>query len=113
MTKEPPKETDTTSKTQTQPKEAYIPVDFIYSALQWGLTELRSDGFYHVKRPAPVRYGLRIYDEEHVDRSRWGPVDIDSDEEDSRRTQIHIHQSTIPRSYRRCQRRYHCHRGTT
>ena len=29
-----------------------------------------------LERPAPVRYGLRIYDEERTqDRSCWGPID--------------------------------------
>src|ERR1700677_3718252 len=62
--------------------DVFIPIDFIFSALQWGITELRSDGYYHVERPAPIKYGLRIYDKECVDRSRWGPTDLDSDEED-------------------------------
>ena len=39
-------------------EKTFLPIDFIFSALQWGLTELRSDGFYHVTRPAPVKYGL-------------------------------------------------------
>jgi hypothetical protein len=39
-------------------------VDFSFDTLQWGLTE-----------PIPVKYGLRIFDEERQDCSRWGPID--------------------------------------
>ena len=36
-----------------------------------------------VERPAPARYGLRIFDEERTqDRSRWGPIDRTPDKEE-------------------------------
>ena len=36
-----------------------------------------------VERPAPTRYGLRIFDEERTqDRSRWGPIDGTPKEEE-------------------------------
>ena len=45
-------------------EDIFLPVDFIFSALQWGLTELRSDRFYHVERPTPVKFlwELRLHD---------------------------------------------------
>ena len=36
-----------------------------------------------VERPAPARYGLCIFDEERTqDRSQWGPIDGDKDEDE-------------------------------
>ena len=36
-----------------------------------------------LERPTPVRYGLRIFDEERTqDRSCWGPIDGTPDEEE-------------------------------
>ena len=60
------------------------PVDFIFSALQWGLTQwIPTETTYRVTRPAPIEYGLRIYDEERVERSQWGPIDGQPEEEES------------------------------
>ena len=37
-----------------------------------------------VERPAPIRYGLRIFDEERTqDRSQWGPIDGTPDEDEA------------------------------
>jgi hypothetical protein len=54
--------------------EALIAVEFNFEALQWGLIEQTGD-HYTITRPAPVKYRLRIFDEERTDRSRWGPTD--------------------------------------
>ena len=52
-----------------------IPVDFNFKYLQWGCTHPKEEKFV-LERPAPARYGLRIFDEERTqDRSCWGPVD--------------------------------------
>jgi hypothetical protein len=57
-------------------------VDFNFEALQWGITE-QIEGRYRITRPAPIKYGLRIFDEERTDRSRWGPIDgINNEEEE-------------------------------
>ena len=59
-----------------------IPIDFNFKHLQWGCTFKKKDRFA-VERPAPVRYGLRIFDEERTqDRSCWGPIDGTPDEEE-------------------------------
>ena len=58
-----------------------IPVNFNFKHLQWGCMRPKKDKFV-LERPAPVRYGLRIYDEERTqDRSCWGPIDGTPDEE--------------------------------
>ena len=44
-----------------------IAVDFNFQALQWGLTYAEED-HYILERPAPIKCGLRIYDEERTDR---------------------------------------------
>jgi hypothetical protein len=41
-------------------------VDFNFETLQWGITE-QIEGRYRITRPAPVRYRLRIFDEERTD----------------------------------------------
>jgi hypothetical protein len=57
-------------------------IDFNSDTLQWGITE-QIEGWYRITRPAPIKYGLRIFDEERTDRSRWGPIDrINDDEEE-------------------------------
>jgi hypothetical protein len=56
-------------------------VDFNFETLQWGLTDL-IEGWHRITRPAPIKYGLRIFDEERTDRSRWGPIDGINDEEE-------------------------------
>jgi hypothetical protein len=55
-------------------EDRFCAVDFNFDTLQWGLTE-PVEGQYRITRPIPVRYGLRIFDEERQDRSRWGPID--------------------------------------
>ena len=58
-----------------------ILIDFNFKYLQWGCTHPKKDKFV-VKRPAPVRYGLCIFDEERTqDRSCWGPIDGTPDED--------------------------------
>ena len=60
-----------------------IAVDFNFKHLQWGCTHPKSDKFV-VERPAPARYGLRIFDEERTqDRSQWGPIDGTPDEDEA------------------------------
>ena len=60
-----------------------IAVDFNFKHLQWGCTHQKKDKFV-VKRPAPARYGLRIFDEERTqDRSQWGPLDGSPDEDEA------------------------------
>jgi hypothetical protein len=56
-------------------------IDFNFKTLQWGLTD-QIEGRYRITRPAPLKYGLRIFDEERTDRSRWGPIDRVNDEEE-------------------------------
>jgi hypothetical protein len=56
-------------------------VDFNFETLQWGITE-QIEGQYRITRPAHIKYGLRIFDEERTDRSRWGPIDRIDDEEE-------------------------------
>ena len=59
-----------------------IPIDFNFKHLQWGCTHCKKDGFV-LERPAPIRYGLCIFDEERTqDRSCWGPIDGTPDEEE-------------------------------
>ena len=60
-----------------------IPIDFNFKYLQWGCTHQKKDKFV-VERPAPTRYGLRIFDEERTqDRSQWGPIDGAPDEDEA------------------------------
>ena len=60
-----------------------IAVDFNFKHLQWGCTHPRKDKFI-VERPAPIRYGLRIFDEERTqDRSQWGPIDGTPEEDEA------------------------------
>jgi hypothetical protein len=56
-------------------------VDFNFETLQWGLTD-QIEGRYRITRPAPIKYGLRIFDEERTDQSRWGPIDRINDKEE-------------------------------
>ena len=49
--------------------------------MQWGCTHHKKDRFV-LERPAPIRYGLWIFDKEQTqDRSCWGPIDGTLDEE--------------------------------
>jgi hypothetical protein len=50
--------------------DTFCAVDFNFDTLQWGLTEPIEDQ-YRITHPIPVRYGLRIFDEERQDRSCW------------------------------------------
>jgi hypothetical protein len=59
----------------------FCAIDFNFDILQWGLTEPVEDKF-HIERPAPIKYGLRIFDEERQDRSRWGPINGTRDKEE-------------------------------
>ena len=60
-----------------------IPINFNFKHLQWGCTHIKKDRFI-VERPAPARYGLRIFDKERIqDRSRWGPIDRTPDKEEA------------------------------
>jgi hypothetical protein len=62
-------------------KDRFCAVDFNFDTLQWGLTE-PIEGQYRITRPIPVKYGLRIFDEERQDCSRWGPIDGTSNHEE-------------------------------
>ena len=60
-----------------------ILVNFNFKHLQWGCTHHKKDKFV-LKRPAPVRYRLWIFDEERMqDRSCWGPLNGTPDEDES------------------------------
>ena len=65
-------------------QDDWIPVDFDFDALQWGLMyQRKADNKFEVYRPAPSEYGLRIYEEERVwDQSQWGPLDGTKDPEE-------------------------------
>ena len=52
-----------------------IPIEFDFEAIQWGIAEATPEGTVRVRQPAPIELGLRIFDEERVDRSQWGPRD--------------------------------------
>jgi hypothetical protein len=72
----------TTSNNSTD-DNTFIAVDFDFRALQWGVTrKLPDNGGFAIKQPAPVKLGLRIYNEERVDRSCWGPLDRQEDKEE-------------------------------
>jgi hypothetical protein len=61
--------------------DTFCAVDFNFDTLQWGITE-PFDSQYRITRPIPVKYGLRIFDEERQDHSRWGPIDGSTDKEE-------------------------------
>ena len=65
-------------------KDDWIPVDFDFDVLQWGLTYQRNaDSKFEIYQPAPSEYRLQIYGEERVwDRSQWGPLDGTTDPEE-------------------------------
>ena len=52
-----------------------IPVEFDFEAIQWGVADATPEGLIRVRRPAPIELNLRIFDEERVERSQWGPRD--------------------------------------
>ena len=52
-----------------------IPIEFDFEAIQWGVAEATPEGTIRVRRPAPIDLGIRIFDEERVDRSQWGPIE--------------------------------------
>ena len=52
-----------------------IPVEFDFEAIQWGEAKATPEGTIRVHWPAPIELGLRIFDEEWVERSQWGPRD--------------------------------------
>jgi hypothetical protein len=62
-------------------EDVFCAVNFSFDTLQWGLTE-PIEGKYQITRPIPVKYGLRIFDKERQDRSRWGPIDRTSNNEE-------------------------------
>ena len=53
----------------------FIPIEFDFEAIQWGIAKATPEGTIKVSQPAPIELGLRIFDEERVDRSQWGPRD--------------------------------------
>jgi hypothetical protein len=72
-----------TTSTDSNDDDTLIAIDFDFGSLQWGVTrKLPDNGGFAIERPAPVKLGLRIYDEERVDRSRWGPLDGEADDEE-------------------------------
>jgi hypothetical protein len=62
-------------------EDLFCAVNFNFDTLQWGLTEPLEDK-YRITQPIPVKYGLRIFDEERQDRSRWGPIDRGTNDEE-------------------------------
>ena len=52
-----------------------VPIEFDFEAIQWGVAEATPEGTIRVRRPAPIELNLRIFDEERVERSQWGPRD--------------------------------------
>ena len=52
-----------------------IPIKFDFEAIQWGIAKATPEGTIRVRRPAPIKLNLRIFDEERVERSQWGPRD--------------------------------------
>jgi hypothetical protein len=72
-----------TTSTDSTDDNTLIAIDFDFGSLQWGVTrKLPDNRGFAIERPAPVKLGLRIYDEERVDRSRWGPLDGEADDEE-------------------------------
>jgi hypothetical protein len=72
----------TTSNDSTD-NDTLIAVDFDFGSLQWGVTrKLPDNRGFAIERPAPIKLGLCIYDEERVDRSHWGPLDGEEEEEE-------------------------------
>ena len=65
-------------------KDDWIPVNFDFDTLQWGLTyQRKTDSKFEIYQPAPPDYGLQIYGEERVwDWSQWGPLDGTTDPEE-------------------------------
>ena len=63
-------------------KNIKTPVDFNFSYIQWGITSQEGDKI-RIDRPAPILLGLRIYDHERVDRSQWGPIDGEPEDEET------------------------------
>ena len=58
-----------------------IPIDINFETLQWGCTHKKDNHFIH-ERPAPVWYGLWIFDKERTpDRSCWDPLDRTPDKD--------------------------------
>ena len=41
-----------------------VPVEFDFKAIQWGEAEATPEGTIKVHRPAPIKLGLQIFDEE-------------------------------------------------
>ena len=66
-------------------KNIKTPVDFNFSFIQWGILS-EEKGRICIDRPAPISLGLRIYDHKRVDRSQWGPIDREPDEEETATT---------------------------
>ena len=60
-----------------------VPVEFDFKALQWGLIYPAKEGGFRLERPAPLTYGLRIWEHERAERSQWGPIDGDPEEDDT------------------------------
>jgi hypothetical protein len=72
-----------TTSTDSNDDDTLIAVDFDFGSLQWGITrKLPDNGGFAIERPAPVKLGLCIYNKERVDRSCWGPLDGEADEEE-------------------------------
>jgi hypothetical protein len=61
--------------------DTFCTVNFSFDTLQWGLTEPLEDQ-YQITCPIPVKYRLRIFDEERQDCSWWGPIDGSTNSEE-------------------------------
>jgi hypothetical protein len=72
-----------TTSNDSNNNNTLIAVDFDFGSLQWGVTrQLPDNGGFAIEQPAPIKLGLCIYNEERVDRSRWGPLDGQEEEEE-------------------------------
>jgi hypothetical protein len=67
-----------------------IAIDFDFGSLQWGVTrQLPDNRGFAIKRPAPIKLGLCIYNEERVDQSCWGPLDGEEDNKEETALEAH------------------------
>ena len=66
-------------------KNIKTPVDFNFSYIQWGITSQEGDKIC-IDRPAPISLGLQIYEHERVDRSQWGLIDGEPEDEETAAT---------------------------
>jgi hypothetical protein len=61
--------------------KSLIAVDFNFEALEWGITQTTDGDKYWIYRPAPIKHGLRNFDEECQECSQWGAINGTPDKE--------------------------------